>query len=492
MRYLFLIPLALIMFSMTAFATQYNISPSDDVYVNEHNPTSNYNSQTSLKVSNNSGTNQNSFIRFNLSTYNISNASKIENALLTLYITGIPYGDEPVAIMSLTNDTIAYTWEDGIITWDTQPDILFYSYFVNGSGTNCCNTNGDYCAFYNDSLCPSSTITVLNLTAFLKSEINSGRTDILTFALSKPTFNSNISVHTVSFVSTEGSARYRPFITMDIINDAPTYSNENPANESTGIILQPTVSFILNDTDSSTDNVTFFNADDNTVLCTNNSAVANSQVSCYWDAVNNYSTIYSWYANIIDEESNVTTPTYYFTTLDNQLPVIANENPADNATGIIRSPTLSVDVNDTDSAYLNVTFYNTTDYSIICFNNSISANSTVNCYWASADDYNNPYSWRVSVWDGFNNVSSTVYTFTTETTTTTSTTTTSTSTTTTSSTTTSSTTTTASTTTSTVPSTTTTIEAPTGEVIAVEGYISALVVLFFAGLFFFIIKSPFK
>ena len=49
MRYLFLIPLALIMFSMTAFATQYNISPSDDVYVNEHNPTSNYNSQTSLK-----------------------------------------------------------------------------------------------------------------------------------------------------------------------------------------------------------------------------------------------------------------------------------------------------------------------------------------------------------------------------------------------------------------------------------------------------------
>ena len=75
MRYLFLIPLALIMFSMTAFATQYNISPSDDVYVNEHNPTSNYNSQTSLKVSNNSGTNQNSFIRFNLSTYNISNAS---------------------------------------------------------------------------------------------------------------------------------------------------------------------------------------------------------------------------------------------------------------------------------------------------------------------------------------------------------------------------------------------------------------------------------
>lgn len=164
-------------------------------------------------------------------------------------------------------------------------------------------------------------------------------------------------------------------------------------------------------------------------------------------------------------------------------PSVSLPYPADNSTNVNINTILTVDVNDTDSPYLNVTFFNASDNSTICYNET-SANTTVNCYWETANDYITEYSWRVYVWDGYYNVSSSVFTFTTETEPTTTTTTTSTTTTT------ETTTTIAPTTTTTVPATTTTlIEAPTGDVLAGNGFVQVVVVLFLAFGFFLMLKS---
>ena len=155
MRYLFLIPLALIMFALPVFAVQYNLTASDDCEAREHNPSSNYNSQSTLGVSNTtSGSSLISFYKYNLSSYGITNSSKVTNVILTLYTTSQSWGWERFAIMRLTNDTTAYNWTESTITWDNKPATTAYDgFFLNGSGTNCCNKDSQgYCIVYNVSI----------------------------------------------------------------------------------------------------------------------------------------------------------------------------------------------------------------------------------------------------------------------------------------------------------------------------------------------------
>jgi hypothetical protein len=141
---------------------------------------------------------------------------------------------------------------------------------------------------------------------------------------------------------------------------------------------------------------------------------------------------------------------------DMSLPLSPNEAPSiiliapdDNDTNIPLMPNLTATINDTDSEFLNITFYNASDNSIICEYLGETANTTLSCNWTDATKNSWHYDWYANVTDGTNTTQSETFGFETimETPPTT-------------------TTTTPTTTTTTIPTTTTTITAPTGDITA--------------------------
>ncbi|UCF12611.1 MAG: DUF2341 domain-containing protein [Thermoplasmatales archaeon] len=98
-------------------------------------------------------------------------------------------------------------------------------------------------------------------------------------------------------------------------NNNPTIEVISPANESTGISLQPTCQIWVNDTDSDTLDVYWYeNSTESWVLNQiNNSVTANSTLSWTFSQASNYGIIYWWKVAINDSIDN-TTAWFYFTT----------------------------------------------------------------------------------------------------------------------------------------------------------------------------------
>lgn len=89
-----------------------------------------------------------------------------------------------------------------------------------------------------------------------------------------------------------------------------------------------------------------------------------------------------------------------------------NPSPEDGATDVSTSPTLSVDISDSDGDMMDVTFYDVSDDSEIGKVTNQS-NGTVSVEWSNLNHDSN-YSWYVVVDDGFYSNRSSNFTFTTE------------------------------------------------------------------------------
>lgn len=100
----------------------------------------------------------------------------------------------------------------------------------------------------------------------------------------------------------------------------------------------------------------------------------------------------------------------------NQAPEASNPSPANGATGVSRSPSLSVDVSDSDGDDVDVQFYDaSTDNRIDIVYNTPNG-GTASTTWSGADSYGTTYSWYTKVDDDNDyKVQSSTWSFTTET-----------------------------------------------------------------------------
>ena len=106
----------------------------------------------------------------------------------------------------------------------------------------------------------------------------------------------------------------------------------------------------------------------------------------------------------------------------NAVPEIASSNnppnapinpvPADLATGIATSPTLSVDVSDPDSDTMTVRFYDASDDSQIDFQNNVISGGTSSISWNGLSE-STTYSWYATAYDGEFTAQSATWSFTT-------------------------------------------------------------------------------
>lgn len=90
-----------------------------------------------------------------------------------------------------------------------------------------------------------------------------------------------------------------------------------------------------------------------------------------------------------------------------------NPSPADGATGVSTSPTLSVHVTDPDGDSLTVSFYNAADNSLIGTDTGVASSSTASVTWSGLS-YSTTYSWYAVADDGLDTTTSATWSFTTE------------------------------------------------------------------------------
>jgi len=91
-------------------------------------------------------------------------------------------------------------------------------------------------------------------------------------------------------------------------------SNPNPENNATDIELNPTLSVYVSDPDNDTMNVSFYNADNNSLIGNATNAESNTTVSVVWLNLD-YEVTYEWYVVAEDYDGSNQSDTWCFTTL---------------------------------------------------------------------------------------------------------------------------------------------------------------------------------
>src|SRR6056297_2032664 len=154
-------------------------------------------------------------------------------------------------------------------------------------------------------------------------------------------------------------------VTIEAGNFPNTPTNPSPADSSTGVSQDPTLSVDVKDKDGDALDVSFYDASDDSLIGSTSIAAttSTSTASTSWNNLS-ASTTYSWYVVADDGSATTSSNTWSFTT---QKPPNAptNPSPADSSTGIGSSTTLEVDVSDPEGDTMSVIFYDASDNSII-------------------------------------------------------------------------------------------------------------------------------
>src|SRR6056297_3177151 len=204
-------------------------------------------------------------------------------------------------------------------------------------------------------------------------------------------------------------------VTIEAGNFPNTPTNPSPADSSTGVSQDPTLSVDVKDKDGDALDVSFYDASDDSLIGSTSIAAttSTSTASTSWNNLS-ASTTYSWYVVADDGSATTSSDTWSFTT---QKPpnTPTNPSPADSSTGVSQDPTLSVDVKDKDGDALDVSFYDASDDSLIG-STSIAATtstSTASTSWNNLSA-STTYSWYVVADDGSATTSSDTWSFTTQ------------------------------------------------------------------------------
>ena len=107
---------------------------------------------------------------------------------------------------------------------------------------------------------------------------------------------------------------------VTFVNNPPnTPSDPDPGDGETNVILNPTLSVYVSDPNGDTMNVSFYNADDDSLIGTASAVSSGSNTSVTWSG-RSYSTTYSWYAIANDSLLNNKSDTWSFTTKEQSSP----------------------------------------------------------------------------------------------------------------------------------------------------------------------------
>jgi len=194
----------------------------------------------------------------------------------------------------------------------------------------------------------------------------------------------------------------------------PEQSGEVPANDSTGIGLQPQLYVLCSHAGDKNMNATWWWNNSGTwyQFASNwTSFPTDTNITQMFTNATEYSTKYWWSVNLTDG-THWTNVTYSFTT--NWLPVFSNEVPENATSNIGLQPTVNVTIVDGDGHQMTCDFY--TSLNGIAWThrqtNLTVLNESIQYDYVDASDYETTYYWKVTANDTYNNVS-VIYHFTT-------------------------------------------------------------------------------
>ncbi|KKN40751.1 hypothetical protein LCGC14_0730210 [marine sediment metagenome] len=186
-------------------------------------------------------------------------------------------------------------------------------------------------------------------------------------------------------------------------------ANPIPSNNLIGINLNPILSVSVADSDGDQISTSFYNAFDNSLIGTDSSTPSGAIASVLWSGLSE-GTQYQWYAVISDGLTTNVSPTWTFTTnFPPNTPF--NPIPRNFTTRISTNPTLTVDVSDFDSNFLDVSFYDSSGDILINTDHSVLSGSTASVLWSGLSE-GTTYNWYVVASDGIISTTSPSWSFT--------------------------------------------------------------------------------
>jgi uncharacterized delta-60 repeat protein len=209
----------------------------------------------------------------------------------------------------------------------------------------------------------------------------------------------------------EPSTGYPDLIFYKVYNLAPLINSTSatPSDGSMCVSKSPILSVNVSDLDGEAMNVSFYNADDESLIDSDLDISSGGKAWVQWNGLDG-GTSYRWYAVVTDGIDSMTSETREFTTV-NQAPnlpiIIAPENQS---SGLGLNITFSMEVSDPDGNNVSILILN--DYHLLGHAQSILSGElvTLNC---TVSRYDTTYYWYVRVSDGLNSTESPIYQFTT-------------------------------------------------------------------------------
>ena len=186
--------------------------------------------------------------------------------------------------------------------------------------------------------------------------------------------------------------------------------NPLPSSGSTRITTNPTLSVDVVDPYGDVMDVSFYDGSDDSLIDIDYNVGSGGRAYASWLGLSE-GTTYSWYAVASDGTETATSSIWSLTT--NYPPnTPASPNPSHLSYGVNLNPTLSVAVSDPDGDSLSVSFYDSSDNSLIGTDLSTPSGGIASVFWPSLSE-STTYQWYTIVSDGVGSTTSSVWTFTT-------------------------------------------------------------------------------
>jgi photosystem II stability/assembly factor-like uncharacterized protein len=198
-------------------------------------------------------------------------------------------------------------------------------------------------------------------------------------------------------------------------NQAPENPiNPIPENNANGIGINPTLSVEVNDPDGDFLTISFYNADDDSLIGIEEDVLSGNRAHVIWPNLTP-STSYNWYATSDDGENTTQSDTWSFTTDSVNEPPIEPDDPLPNNgnTNVGVNPTLSVNVNDPDADSMTISFYDASDDSLIGIDDDVINGGRAYITWSNLLT-STTYNWYTIADDGEYSTESEIWSFTTK------------------------------------------------------------------------------
>lgn len=225
----------LIILPMVKLITAYNIETSaiDDTYIDDDNPTNNYNSTAYLSVTIESpgyDNNNNILLRFNISGINESNTIQEAYLKMVLETNNLDAGEGMYVVVNHIYNS--YSWSEATVTWNTRPNSTIPDF----------NTTKESNLWFFDTSATATTY-IWNVTNIVQSAKNYSTVSIYVRSTNRQAIPSNLddlrfSLHPLLNITYENNT---------ISNTAPSININYPSNTSYSSIITQLKYIIVDD-----------------------------------------------------------------------------------------------------------------------------------------------------------------------------------------------------------------------------------------------------